>query len=355
MEKIISKEKFQELLNLVQSSELPEAEDHQDQINWLYDSTKTRITLDNLQLPSFLVISRACILYFANHKGTLQKLYQNYFDLAQENPKIKTDLEDIQRWVELPKISKSWANKLFLRKDNDISDMLKSERFDNHFGLPLPDPVTGRPKITDEKCKFNKCAYHSDEPNKETAKKTNGWSSWAKPPTSDALKAAAKIGSEKLVDHLKTNNCYVKGMHSAHEEVISAQRLTINKVNQEKMTVCPSPICNFPNFDSPEELTLHFMAFGIPPFWNSEMGERATLKYHDLLISKKITNYLFQPSKKNHCHSCGQQEPMLTISYPCMHQGICFYCLKKKNYPSVCPVCREHIFQYYPLPNLTAE
>ena len=299
MEKIISKEKLQELINLTHTNNQRLTNNKVSQLKWLVMSDELMIDLENLEIPSFLVITRASILYFSQQKGSEKELLETYFDLKIENSEnLLNQLQKLKEWTDHFSSShyKNPKQKKVLDSQfQNFLDFSKLKLQATHEGLPLPDAENGRPHVTSGRCQFNNCDFKPELP-------TKTYVSWGKtevrpiePTNCKEKREIKKNQSEKLIEHLKKHYCYIRGMHSAHEEIISEQKLTIDKVQESGMTQCPSTICNQAQFKTPEELILHLTALGIPPFWNLEMGERATLKYHQFLDGKKFNDFIFKP------------------------------------------------------------
>ncbi len=184
-----------------------------------------------------------------------------------------------------------------------------------HSGQPLPDPVLGRPKLSWCRCTHKDC-------NK-------------------------KFGTaSQLTMHLTENNVYTKGYHLIHEEAIRQMGLTIEKVNQNNITKCPSWLCEIKDFNSPTELIKHLQLLGIKPFWYEglEINDNSNILN---LFDKK--NKIYHTS---HCLMCLGDSPNIMINR-CGHQVYCVNCVGElskmsESIKTNCPVCRGKIDKFYP-------
>uniref|UniRef100_A0A6C0E608 RING-type domain-containing protein n=1 Tax=viral metagenome TaxID=1070528 RepID=A0A6C0E608_9ZZZZ len=367
MDTFISQKKLNELNNLVHTDNQKLTQSRKEQLEWLYNSSKLKIDLDDLEISPLLVINRLCILYFITTKKSSQELYQSFFDLCDQSKSTDSILDDsdseteesdntndvnimdnligLEFWVDFNNNDKSLKkieNILNMKAVvNDViletSDKLAAA---SHLGFPLPSSLTGRPRIQDTCCKFEGCKFNhklKDELGTFTKKS-------AKQKKNEMMLS--------LVDHLKTHNCYVAGLHAAHEVAVSKFNLTTQKILDENITVCPSTICNDPTFKTPAKLILHLTALGIPSFWNSDIGSDATLRYNDYILTLDIKSVIFKIPQNFKCVSCRCTNTgnIVAINYPCFHLNVCFNCLRKnKANFNRCGECSKNIVAIYPL------
>lgn len=174
---------------------------------------------------------------------------------------------------------------------------------------PSVDPVKGRPYLDWKECYYEDCHLHFESAN-------------------------------DLIKHLKKLGKYQPSYHCAHEEAVSYRNLTPEHVLGEKMTRCPSIICNRAGHTfTPVELCNHFQQLGIPPFWSPGMAikkcnSNATL---DIQCYKQI--YIDRD-----CNVCFE-ELTSTIFLPCYHNIVCLNCAAKL---AKCPKCRAPIQRIIP-------
>jgi hypothetical protein len=338
MDTLISLEKLHTLSNHVHIDNQTLTESLEDQLTWLYDSTKFKINLDNLEIPLNLVINRLCILYFVLTKKSAQELYQSYFDLD------KNETDTIEKLVSLEFLVNSKPLSKLQELRTIAHELCKTyPKLPSHIGLPLPDTLTGRPRINDRLCKFEGCTFNHVSSNINTDTDTS---------SKKLIKIHNKAQMVDLVDHLKEHKCYIAGMHSAHEIAISKLKLTPSKIIDENITVCPSTICDHPSFKTSTHLILHLTALGIPPFWHSDIGSISTQQYNDYLITSETTSILINIPQKFKCPSCRctNTNVILAVNYPCFHLNACLKCLKKNRSTfNRCSVCSQNIMQIYPL------
>jgi len=78
-----------------------------------------------------------------------------------------------------------------------------------HTGYPIPDPVLGRPKIEWLVCAHSGCYQHFSS-------------------------------GQQLINHLNRYNRYKPYMHVEHENCVTNNGLTPEKVLEQGLTKCPS-------------------------------------------------------------------------------------------------------------------
>jgi hypothetical protein len=176
-----------------------------------------------------------------------------------------------------------------------------------HGRYPKIDPEHGRPQLDWHICHHEKCM--------EKFKHSN-----------------------ELVRHLELHNCYVQGYHNRHEVLIQWNRLTKENILEKSLTVCPVHFCG-ERFNTPQELIIHFIMLGIPPFW-----EPGTVPvYEDLmkqLVPPKSIDY--KPVYRNNiCLCCCEKLPEI-VYLPCNHSNLCNECYGKLR-NKICPECRVPI------------
>jgi hypothetical protein len=189
-----------------------------------------------------------------------------------------------------------------------------------HTGQPLPDPETGRPYIYWREC------YHEGCHKKFTYE-------------------------HELIEHLKYMGAYTKSYHKIHEDYVSINKLTEDKVIAKKMNKCPAYICNC-TVNSPEEVIAHFRRLGIYPFWKKGMD----------FSSKSVnTNYEFDKNIKifnvDTCIICLDNKPNIILD-KCLHCCFCVDCFLSSNSSttnetipssiSKCPICKSFYSKVYP-------
>jgi hypothetical protein len=343
MDNLITLHKLQDLVNLVHTNNQILTQDSNEQLEWLFNSANLKINLDNLEIPVYLVVNRVCILYFVNIKKTSHELHISYFNQNTDNSIIIDGLVKLEKWVNSNKTQNTQTFQAFIPEICSL--FTKKNAVSTHFGVPFPDSLTGRPKISDKICKFECCTFNQGCSEKPINKLHEKQIIFKK-------KIDERNARQALVDHLKNHTCYVAGMHTAHEEVISKLNLTSKKIIAEGMTSCPSPICNHSVFKTPDKLILHLTALGIPPFWNSSIGIKATLDYHNYLRTFHLNKTIFNLPENFKCPSCCDinMNFIVTLNYPCFHLNICFNCIKKSDSLSNrCNMCNENIHSIYPL------
>jgi hypothetical protein len=116
----------------------------------------------------------------------------------------------------------------------------------NHNQYPLPHSSRGRPRLTWEECYHENCHKIFNNP-------------------------------IELVRHLEKFGKYKRGFHLYYEIGVYDNKLTPEKILNQKIKVCPSIICDKANHKfTPEELCEHLKILGIPPFWKPGMIIRNT-------------------------------------------------------------------------------
>lgn len=166
----------------------------------------------------------------------------------------------------------------------------------NHTGYPLPDPEKGRAHMGWCEC------YHSG--------------CHKKFPSSDELRK-----------HLISHGRFIHNFHVLHEEAVRVKSLTAEKILTQKLTHCPSYVCDIKNF-TPEKLCDHLTILGIEPFW--QKGLKINIK-QDLNFN---TIYY-----EDQCVICCDTTPCV-LYLPCNHCVSCYNCYKKVD---KCPTCRTKI------------
>lgn len=182
----------------------------------------------------------------------------------------------------------------------------------DHSGYPELHPELGRPRINWKECYYSECHEKFND-------------------------------SNLLRNHLINLNKYTYGFHSYHEDIVIKLNLTPEKILHDKITKCPSIVCDQGNGNfTPEELCNHFKILGIPPFW--EQGMIINNPKKKILIDDYNNKDIF---KSDECIVCCEDNIKPSLLFlPCYHCIICANCYKPIN---KCPICREDIVNIIPI------
>lgn len=258
----------------------------------------------NYDLP-YSILFKKIILNLHTNKYSPDDII-NFF---LENNLIKNP--DIPKLIKLYNESiKLLPHKLTLSKIKCIIVLsnyvpLKNSKMD-HQGYPQPDPVKGRPFLNWKECYFNNC---------HTKFKT----------------------IMDLKNHLNGNGKLRHGLHQFHEYVVKSKKLTKEYIINNKITKCPSFICDKADHTfTPEELCDHFTILGITPFWYPNC-DISNLKQENT----ELYGYYKSIFSADECIICLDNSPNI-ISYPCQHYIMCWECYLKLQ-TMVCPVCKNQI------------
>ena len=197
-----------------------------------------------------------------------------------------------------------------------------------HNGMPLPDPVMGRPHLNWRICYYPNCGKVFSNP-------------------------------ASLVNHLIECNAYTQGYHWAHEEALYCI-ISPDNVIKKNLTKCPAYACNQKDFNTPQELINHWTTLGIEPFWkkgmtfntNTDIDTKTDTetskreKEKDLLRQKKLMCSIPKLFVSDSCMICLDNSVEFILS-PCRHHVYCFDCLKICSKES-CPVCRTRVKNFIP-------
>lgn len=186
-----------------------------------------------------------------------------------------------------------------------------------HNGIPLPDPVMGRPHLNWRVCYYPNCGKVFSNP-------------------------------ASLVNHLIECNAYTQGYHWAHEEALYCI-IGPDNVIKKNLTKCPAYACNQKDFNTSQELINHWTTLGIEPFWekgmtfntNSDINTKTSKKER-----KKLMCSIPKLFVSDTCMIC-LDNPVEFILSPCRHHVYCFDCLKTCSKDS-CPVCRTRVKNFIP-------
>jgi hypothetical protein len=145
--------------------------------------------------------------------------------------------------------------------------------------------------------------------------------------------------ADQLREHLKKLTNYKYGFHMYHEQIVSSKQLTPEKILSQKITRCPSLVCDKSNHDfTPDELCEHFMLLGIYPFWKHGMK----IKYKNILHDVFEKLYI-----NDECIIClGENAKPSILFQPCNHCCMCANCYQKIN---KCPICRKDVTSVLPI------
>jgi hypothetical protein len=185
-----------------------------------------------------------------------------------------------------------------------------------HENYPLVDPTRGRPKIDWCICYHEKCMK------------------WC-------------TTESHLLHHLKEHGCLTHHFHKKHETAVYNQYLTPEKIIQNNIIHCPSPICDTEKFKSPQELIRHLTLLGIPPFWKygmnvKDLGEIEDIDYYVYkeLEKKNYPHFtLTKPIFRSEiCVCCCETKPQI-VFLSCKHSNLCINCYYKLPIKK-CPECR---------------
>lgn len=269
---------------------------------------------ENVKLTIEFVIKQASM--YGIPDGLVIRKIIGYLILIKNN---KDDI--ITRLIDLKILGKYDVNKISDMIDESNDKTINSPNIDqcialanqytnvsdlSHKSYPLPNPKYGRPKLTFLHCYHEGCNKNFDHVN-------------------------------DLVQHLCKMKCYTKGFHFHHEFAVDDLNLTPEKVIENKITKCPSWICDRGEFQSPEDLVFHFKMLGISPFWvpgtvfDTESSKLNLDTYNNLYAAEE-------------CVICMDRKPEV-IFFPCMHNIACFDCY---NGFKVCPMCRTNINSIVP-------
>lgn len=179
-----------------------------------------------------------------------------------------------------------------------LSSIFNYQKESCHKGYPLPDKYLGRPRIDWRECYYHNCHQ--------------------------------KFNTDlELIKHLESHNAYKYRFHQYHYDVVNGWRkLTPQKILKEKITWCPSYMCDKWEF-TPEGLCDHFAQLGIEPFWQYGME----IKPDPNLESTNI-NIVY---KTDNCVICLDNNPCI-LFLPCYHCNICENCFLQID---KCPYCRS--------------
>ena len=241
-----------------------------------------------------------------------------------------------------------------------------------HMGYPLPHPTLGQPKLSMLECRYKDCEF--------------------------------KAETEYILDqHLRVccGTDFIQGLHRSHALIVESMKLTPELILQEKKkySKCPSLVCNKSHLAlTALELIYHFEELGIAPFWKpgwtpktktellelkkeglkeeenelkekEQVEEKEEEKKEEIIIPSppipqlviiNIDNHLnihrenedYEETKqtdKNECICCYDSRRNI-VFMPCLHQVLCYECIKKMSLPITCAVCRTKV--EYVIPTL---
>ncbi len=208
------------------------------------------------------------------------------------NPTHDLDVETLEKLINL--------TNLYICKGQGNCD---------HSGYPLVDEENGRPRMGWCVCYFEGCFKKF-------------WN------------------ADELRVHLKDLGKYKYGFHVYHEAAVVQYKITPEKIIDEKITKCPSIVCDKANYDfTPEELCEHLTLLGIDPFWKPGMKV--------IPPPKKIEGIFDKIYVGDECLICMEEDVKPSVLLlPCNHCCMCVKCYKKSN---KCPICRKEIVNAVPI------
>ena len=209
------------------------------------------------------------------------------------------------------------------KEKKDITDTLSIiKQWDlhaTHEGYPIPDPVKGRPRLEWQVCAYYGCGKKFDA-------NSNDYPGY---------------DYSGLKQHLKQLGKYRDYFHFHHEYVVEKHNLTPQKVLAQKITKCPSHLCDVKEFETPEEFCRHLIMLGIPPFWKQGM----VIQPLDLHSDKKLENVTDRIHVEKECIICCEEGITPGILFlPCNHCVICIDCFCSGI--NKCPMCQTVIDKY---------
>lgn len=286
-------------------------DDSQENNDKLIQTVEYIKSLSNFySIPGHVIFFKV-VEFFVRQKMTQDQIENSLFKLKMITFKELKDIVEIVR-----NIKDNFKDK----PKKDITDQLslinKWKPTGIHQGYPIPDPIKGRPRLEWKYCAHYGCGQKFDG-------------------TSDPYPAFDYSG---LKQHLKEVGNYRDWFHHNHERMIDKLNLTPEKVLAEKITKCPSHLCDIKEFSSPQELCHHFMILGIPPFWKQGMIIEPQFK------SGKLENVTQQIYIEKECIICCEPGTTPGILFlPCNHCVICIDCFSTIN---KCPMCQSVIMNY---------
>jgi len=278
---------------------------------WLYAPHEFLTTEQILEIikkfpfPKILVIKKI-VANLLNQGYDVKEIHHN----LKENKICSIDENELEHII-ADSIEMKIKNINLQNYDNikKLSTKVKFNDIDNtdyHDFYPIPDKLYGRPYISQKVCKHYNC-------NKNFS--------------TELL----------LIKHLESHYAYRASCHTAHENVVSYNKLTPEKIINTKMTKCPSWICkeSFRTF-TPENLCEHFKILGIKPFW--KVGD-------EIIPPKKqnekqgLTSDEMKIYEENICIICFDSDKEC-ILFPCHHFISCLDCTLLID---KCPKCMNKI------------
>jgi len=271
-------------------------------------------------IPTDLLIIKFFEYAFFKSKS-VDEIYELFTGQTTEYPTIEADKKIISKLLELVGQRETQFielnEKLIKAVIKSFPNLMPKPTQQNsksviHEGVPLPDPIKGRPRLGWCVCKFKNCGQ----------KFSSGMA---------------------LVDHLTKCNVYTQGFHHHHENAVYNLYLTPEKVKSLNMTKCPSIACNYKDFETSEKLIRHLTLLGIEPFWQKGI----ILNTDDEKIDRTmLLNFVPKLYITDTCIICLDNKPNI-ITNNCRHHVYCTTCFNP-NIPNLCPICRTKVDSFFP-------
>jgi hypothetical protein len=200
-----------------------------------------------------------------------------------------------------------------------------------HSGIPLAHPQRGAWKLTDCECGYDGCRRQFADRGKLLYHLRDAW-------RDDLLE------NEVLFHQLAAGYCpqfNSEITQRTYESQIPQVPLTPEIVREQKITRCPSQVCEMHDreFNSPEDLINHFERYGIIPFWKEGMTFSAPIQSQEKPVDvARIWAVI------DECVVC--LDAQVNCVFTCGHAICCMKCSSSLN---ICPLCRTEGVKTLPL------
>lgn len=180
-----------------------------------------------------------------------------------------------------------------------------------HSDYPEIDPIAGRPHINWIECFYKGCHKKFKD-------------------------------TMQFKKHLEDNKVFTPRFHKSHEEIVEQTDLTEDFILSNRITKCPSLICDNKNHKNPDDLIHHFVVLGIKPFWKQGMaitGPTDNTETTNVTKSDKvfIGGELQKVYSVESCIVCFERKPFVMF-VDCCHHICCLECFTQSK-PRTCFIC----------------